>query len=77
MDLGLFIAGLVIGAALTGLRPESVVSAQAGWQCRSWTLESKGTADAIGPWLGTAARVEISAAGIEMNRQYALVACKQ
>jgi hypothetical protein len=59
-----------------GLR-EPVVSAQAGWQCRSFTLESKGSADAVGAWLGTAARVEISTAGIEINRQYALVACRQ
>jgi hypothetical protein len=67
----------MIGAALTGFRPEPVVSAQGGWQCRSWTVESKDSVDAVGPWLGTAARVELSTAGIEIGGRYAVVACKQ
>ena len=77
IGVGLLSAGVVIGVALAGLRQEPVVSAQAGWQCRSWTLDSKEGVDAIGPWLGTAARVEISAAGLSIAGRYTLVACKQ
>ena len=41
MGVGLISAGVVLSVALAGLRPEPVASAQAqaGWQCRSWTLE--------------------------------------
>ena len=40
MGVGLLSAGVVVaGVALAGLRPELVVSAQAGWQCRSWTFD--------------------------------------
>ena len=77
LGVGLFTAGVVIGVVVAGLQQESAVSAQSGWQCRAWTMESKGGAEAVGPWLGTAARVEISTAGIEYNGRYALVACKQ
>ena len=77
MDVSLFTAGVVIGVVVAGLSREPVVSAQGGWQCRSWTLESTQTSDAVGPWLGTAARVEIATAGIEIGGRYALVACKQ
>jgi hypothetical protein len=77
MVVGLVSAGVLIGDTLAGLRPEPVVSAQAGWQCRSWTLDSNESADAVGSWLGTAARVEISTAGLEAAGRYALVACKQ
>jgi hypothetical protein len=77
MGVGLLGTGVVIGVALAGLRQERVVSAQSGWQCRSWTLESKQTLDAVGPWLGTAARVEIATTGLETAGRYALAACKQ
>ncbi len=77
MGVGLFSAGVVIGVALAGLRQEPVVSAQAGWQCRSWTLESKESADVVGPWLGAAARVEITAAGLSQAGRYTVVACRQ
>ena len=77
MDVSLFSAGLVIGMAVAGLRLEPVVSAQGGWQCRSWTLESKESADVVEPWLGTSARVEIAAAGLSIAGRYTLVACKQ
>jgi hypothetical protein len=76
IGVGLISTGVVIGAALAGLQQESVVSAQAGWQCRSWTLESNESADAIEPWLGAAARVEISASP-SVAGHYILVACKQ
>ena len=63
IGVGFFSAGVVIGVAVTALRPEPIVSAQTAWQCRSFTRESKESADAIGTWLGAAARVEIAAAG--------------
>lgn len=77
MGVGLFSAGVVLGVALTGQPQEPVVSAQAGWQCRSWTLESEESGDPIGPWLGSAAHVEIASAGLAIAGRYALVACKQ
>jgi hypothetical protein len=77
MGAGLFTAGVVVGVAITSLRPESVVSAQASWQCRSWTLEAKDGVDAIGPWLAAATQVEISTAGLEVAGRYVLVACKR
>ena len=77
MDVSLFSAGLVIGMAVAGLRLEPVVLAQSGWQCRSWALESREGVDAIGPWLGGAAHVEISAAGLEVAGRYILVTCKR
>jgi hypothetical protein len=67
----------VVGVAPAGLRQEPVLSAKAGWQCRSWTLESTEGADAVGPWLGAAARVEIAAADLSTAGRYTLVACKQ
>jgi hypothetical protein len=77
MDVGLFSAGIVMGIAVTGLRQETVVSAQGSWQCRSWTLAAKEGVDAIGPWLGGAAQVEISTASLANSGLYALVACKR
>jgi hypothetical protein len=77
MGVGLFSTGVVIGVALAELPQELVLSAQAGWQCRSWTLESTEGADAVGPWLGAAARVEIAAADRSTAGRYTLVACKQ
>ena len=75
--LGLFTAGVVTGLALAGLEVP-VVSAQGNWQCRTFALEStQQSADAIGPWLGAAAHVEISTAGLEVANRYILVACKQ
>jgi hypothetical protein len=77
MGVGLFTAGVVIGMAAASRGQESVVSAQTGWQCRSWALEEKESPDAIGSWLGSSARVEIAAAGLAVAGRYALVACKQ
>jgi hypothetical protein len=77
IGVGLLSAGVVTGVVLARLWPEPVVSAQGAWQCRSWTLESKEGADAVGPWLGTAHNVELSTAGVEIGGRYALVACKQ
>jgi hypothetical protein len=79
LDVGLIGAGVVIGLAAAGLGQSQglAVSAQAGWQCRSWTLESDGGADAVGPWLGAAARVEITVTGLSHAGRYTLVACKQ
>jgi len=75
--VGLFGAGVVTGGAVAEWQQEHILSAQARWQCRSWTLESKDGVDAIGPWLGTAERVEISTAGLDVAWRYVLVACKQ
>ena len=78
IGVGLLSAGVVTGVVLARLWPESFVSAQGGvWQCRSWTLDSKEGADAVGPWLGTARNVELSTAGVEIGGRYALVACKR
>ena len=78
IGVGFFSAGVVIGVAVTALRPEPVVSAQTtAWQCRSFTRESKESADTIGTWLGAAARVEIAAAGLSVAERYVLVACKK
>lgn len=86
MGVGLFGAGLMMGVAMSGLQQDPVVSAQAGWQCRSWMLGdrtaaasdrvSTDAADVVGPWLGTAARVEIATTGLEIAGRYTLVACK-
>jgi hypothetical protein len=76
MGVGLLSAGVVMGLALEGLRPEPVVSAQARWQCRSWTLEASNGVDAVAPWLGAAERVQISTAGLAVANRYILVACK-
>lgn len=80
MGVGLVSAGVAIGAALAGLPQEDVVSAQGNWQCRSWALASKHTADAdeeLDTWLGAAARVEMTAAGLDVAGRYILVACRQ
>jgi hypothetical protein len=77
MVVGLFGAGVVTGGALAEWQLEHLVSAQAGWQCRSFTRESKESADPVGPWLGAAARVEIAAASLSVAERYVLVACKQ
>jgi hypothetical protein len=77
IGVGLFSAGAVIGVALTGLRPEPVASAQAGLQRPSWTGESKGGAEVVAPWLGAAARVELTAAGLSIAGRYAAAACRQ
>ena len=77
IGVGLLSAGVVTGVVLARLWPEPVVSAQGGWQCRSWTLESTDRADAVGTWLGAAHNVELSTAGVDIGGRYALVACKQ
>ena len=77
MVVGLFGAGVVTGGAVAEWQLEHIVSAQARWQCRSWTLEASNGVDAVAPWLGTAERVEISTAGLDVANRYILVACKQ
>ena len=77
VGVGLFSAGILIGNAVTGPLPEPAVSAQGSWQCRSWTVQATEGAEAVGPWLGGAAQVEISTTTIEMNGRYVLVACKR
>jgi hypothetical protein len=77
ISVGLLSAGVVTGVVLARLWPEPVVSAQGVWQCRSWTLDLKEGADAVGPWLGTAQNVELSTAGVDIGGRYALLACKR
>ena len=77
MVAGLFGAGVVTGGAVAEWQLEHILSAQAGWQCRSWTLESSNGVDAVAPWLGSAERVQISTAGLDVANRYILVACKQ
>lgn len=79
LDVSLVAAGVVIGVVVAGLAQWQgpVVSAQSEWHCRSWIQESKETADPVGPWLGTAARIEMAAAGLSVAGRYVLVACKQ
>ena len=77
MVASLFGAGVVTGGAIAEWQLEYIVSAQARWQCRSWTLEASQGVDAVAPWLGTAEHVEISTAGLDIANRYVLVACKQ
>jgi hypothetical protein len=77
MVVGLFGAGVVTGGAIAEWQLEYIVSAQARWQCRQWTVEASQGVDAVAPWLGTAERVEISTAGLAVANRYVLVACKQ
>ena len=79
LDVSLVAAGVVIGVVVASpvQWQGPVVSAQTAWQCRAWSQESKESADAVGPWLGTAARVEIAAAGLSVGGWHVLVACKQ
>ena len=77
MAVGLFGAGVVTAGAVAEWQLEHIVSAQGGWQCRSWTLEASQGVDAIAPWLGTAERVQISTAGLDVANRVILVACKR
>ena len=77
MVAGLFGAGVVTGGAVAEWQLEHILSAQARWKCRSWTLESSNGVDAVAPWLGSAERVQISTAGLDVANRYILVACKQ
>jgi hypothetical protein len=77
LGVGLVGVGVVAGVAVAGLRPETVVSAQTGWVCRSWTLESGEGVGALAPFLGASPRVELTAAGLDIAGRYVLVACRQ
>ena len=77
MAMALFGAGVVTAGAVAEWQLEHIVSAQSGWQCRSWTLEASQGVEALGPWLGTAERVEISTAGLDVANRFILVACKR
>ena len=46
------------------------------WRWRGRTVAGACGVDAVGPWLGTAERVEISTAGLSIAGRYILVACK-
>ena len=86
--VALVVVGMMIGFRAAQYVPESVVNAQTGWQCQSWTFQ-KGREQApamraeqenmaaVGAWLGQARTVQISAAGLDVAGLYALVACKQ
>ena len=39
LGAALIVVGMVIGFTAARLVPDSVVSAQTGWQCKSWTFE--------------------------------------
>ena len=76
--LAIFASGLAIGAGVAVGWPARVVEAQTGWQCRSWTMDEKGDATAVGNWLGTASGdVQVTAAGLSAGSRYAVVACKR
>ena len=68
--VGLLIAGIAIGLAAAGLRENPVASAQA---VQTGTPESK---EVDAPWLGAAARLEITATGVSIAGRYK-VACEQ
>ena len=71
--VGLLIAGIAIGLGAAGLRESPVASAQA---VQSGTPESKKGVEVDAPWLGAAARVEITATGLSIAGRYR-AACKQ
>ncbi|HET9385826.1 MAG TPA: hypothetical protein VFO67_11815 [Gemmatimonadales bacterium] len=71
--VGLLIAGIAIGLGVAGLREGPVVSAQ---DSPSWTPESTESVDAAAPWLGAAARLEITTTGVSIAGRYK-VACEQ
>ena len=73
----LVVAGMVIGVKAANLVPDSVVSAQTGWQCKSWTLKKGEDAAAVGTWLGQASNVQLSSNGIDVAWHSHVVACKQ
>jgi hypothetical protein len=72
---------LATGFVCSMLIPNLVVEAQAGWQCKSWTLQKldqdPNGAAPVGTWLGQAKNVEISAAGLSQSGLIGVVACKQ
>jgi hypothetical protein len=73
----LVVVGMAVGFAAAHLVPESVVSAQTGWQCKSWTLEKQEDTSAVGTWLGQARNAQIAAAGLSVAGRFTVVACKQ
>jgi hypothetical protein len=73
----LVMVGVGIGFSAGRVLPDSVVSAQTGWQCKSWTLQKQEDAAAVGSWLGQARTVQMSSAGLSQSGLYNVVACKQ
>jgi len=73
----LVVMGMAIGYTATHLIPDSVVSAQTTWQCKSWTLQKPEDAAAVGTWLGQAKTVQISSNGVSVAGHTSVVACKQ
>jgi hypothetical protein len=75
--VAIFVSGLAIGAVIAVGWPAQVVEAQGAWQCRSFTLEEKADAAVVGTWLGTAANVHVTSAGLSAGSRQAVVACKR
>jgi len=73
----IFVVGLLIGFGIAAWPFERVVAAQSGWQCRSWTLDEKGDATAVGTWLGAAQSAQIATAGLSAGSRFTVVACKK
>lgn len=81
------VIGMGIGFEVARMLPESVVHAQASWQCKSWTFgltdalgrpqANQDDAAAIGTWLGQARTVEMSSNGLEVAGRTSVVVCKQ
>jgi hypothetical protein len=74
--VAIFVSGLVLGA-FVAVGPTRVVEAQGAWQCRSFTLEEKADGAVVGTWLGTAANVHVTSAGLSAGSRQAVVACKR
>ena len=83
----LVLAGMAIGFTAVQLAPDWVVSAQSGWQCKSWTLhgdvpagddrKTPQDAAAIGMWLGQARNVQMSSNALDVAGRSNVVVCKQ
>jgi hypothetical protein len=76
----IFAIGMAVGAAgMAAWWPVAVLEAQGAWQCRSWTLEEKGDAGALGTWLGTTStsNVLMTSAGLSAGSRFAVVTCKR
>jgi hypothetical protein len=72
----LVVAGMAIGFMAARMVPEPVVSAQTGWQYKSWTFQ-EGEDGAVGTWLGQAMSVQLSSNGIDVAWHSHVVGCKQ
>jgi hypothetical protein len=69
--------GVTIGVSGNLFLPASVAEAQAGWQCRSWTLQKQEDASAVGTWLGQSRDVLMATAGLSQSGLSSIVACKR